>query len=244
MKASPGRSARGALLLAIGACTAMGGAVPTARGDSAAALTHANALTPEQAHAIAVDAYVYGYPLVTMEMTRRVMTNATTDDGKHAPMGQFAKMRSYPTAEFRDVTAPNADTLYTAAWLDLSKGPYVLETPDMQGRYFLLPMLDAWTNVFQSPGSRTTGPGPQKYVITGPGWKGGDLPAGATRVKSPTDLVWIIGRIYSSGSPEDMDAVHALQDKMTLLAPERVRQALHALARRGRSDDRDEDART
>jgi hypothetical protein len=202
----------GALALA---SAAFGLALPRAQGAGKHKGT--GTLTEERAHAIAVDAYVYGYPLVTMEMTRRVMTNATADNGTHAPMGQWAKMRSYPTPEFKEVTAPNADTLYTVAWLDLSKEPYVLSVPDMKDRYFLLPMLDAWTDVFEDPGSRTTGTGPQKYVITGPGWKGGKLPAGVTQYKSRTNLVSILGRIYSSGTPDDLDAVHAIQDDMPLV---------------------------
>ena len=96
-------------------------------------------------------------------------------------MGQFRSLRTYPDASFREVTAPNADTLYSAAWLDLSREPYVLSIPDSKGRYYLMPMLDAWTNVFQAPGKRTTGTGPQKYAITGPGWKGA-LPAGVDAV--------------------------------------------------------------
>ena len=164
----------------------------------------------------AIDAYIFGYPLVTMELTRRVMTNVAAPEGTRAPMGQFVRMRSYPTAEFRDVTAPNADTLYTTTWLDLSKEPWVLSLPDMHGRYFLFPMLDAWTNVFQVPGKRTTGTGAQTYAITGPGWKG-TLPAGVTQYKSPTDIVWILGRIYCDGSPEDYDAVHTLQDQVSVV---------------------------
>ena len=164
----------------------------------------------------AIDAYIFGYPLVTMELTRRVMTNVAAPEGTRAPMGQFLRMRSYPTAEFRDVTAPNADTLYTTTWLDLSKEPWVLSLPDMHGRYFLFPMLDAWTNVFQVPGKRTTGTGAQTYAITGPGWKG-TLPAGVTQYKSPTDIVWILGRIYCDGSPEDYDAVHTLQDQVSVV---------------------------
>ena len=77
-----------------------------------------------------MEAYIYGYPLVTMEMTRRVMTNVAKPEGKHAPMGQFAKLREYPTPAFQDVTAPNADTLYSTAWLDLGKEPWVLSLPD------------------------------------------------------------------------------------------------------------------
>jgi len=137
---------------------------------------------------LASDAYIYGYPLVTMEMTRRVITNVAAPEDTRAPMGQLIKMRQYPDASFRDVTAPNADTLYTTAFIDVGKEPWVLSIPDMKGRYFLVPMLDGWTNVFQVPGSRTTGTGAQTYAITGPGWSGA-LPAGAKEYKSPTNIV-------------------------------------------------------
>lgn len=164
---------------------------------------------------IASDAYIYGYPLVTMEMTRRVITNAAEVEGTHGPMGQFIKLRKYPDASFRDVTAPNADTLYTTAWVDVGDEPWVLGMPDMKDRYFLFPMLDGWTNVFQVPGKRTTGTKAQTYAITGPGWKG-TLPAGVKELKSPTAIVWILGRIYCTGTPEDYAVVHAAQDQFTL----------------------------
>jgi hypothetical protein len=165
---------------------------------------------------LATDAYVYGYPLVTMEYTRRVMTNVAAPEGTRAPMGHFVRARQYPDASFRDVTAPNADTLYTTAWLDLSRGPWVLSIPDMKDRYFLVPMLDGWTNVFQVPGKRTTGTKAESYAITGPGWKGA-LPAGVKELKAPTSIVWILGRIYCTGTPEDYKAVHAAQDAFTLV---------------------------
>jgi hypothetical protein len=165
---------------------------------------------------LATDAYVYGYPLVTMEMTRRIMTNMATVEGTRGPMGQFIKLRQYPDASFRDVTAPNADTLYTTAWLDVGNEPWVLSIPDMKDRYFLVPMLDGWTNVFQVPGKRTTGTKAQTYAITGPGWKG-SLPPGVKEFKSPTSIVWILGRIYCTGTPEDYAAVHAAQDAFKLV---------------------------
>ena len=141
-----------------------------------------------EALALGTDAYVYAYPLVTMEYTRRIMTNVAAPEGTRAPMGQFVRARSYPDASFTDVTAPN-------------------------DRFFLFPMLDGWTNVFQDPGKRTTGTAAQKYAITGPGWSG-TLPAGVTEYKSPTAMVWILGRIYCNGTPEDYKAVHALQDQL------------------------------
>jgi hypothetical protein len=115
---------------------------------------------------LATDAYIYGYPLVTMEMTRRVITNVAAPEGTKAPMGQIIKLRQYPDASFKDVTAPNADTLYTTAFFDLGKEPWVLSILDMADRYYLMPMLDGWTTVFQAPGKRTTGTGPHIFAIT------------------------------------------------------------------------------
>jgi hypothetical protein len=176
----------------------------------------AAAVTPEEAATIGVDAYVYAYPLVTMEMTRRVMTNVEKPEGTRAPMGQLIRLRTYPDASFRDVTAPNADTLYTTAWFDVSKEPWVLSVPAMGDRYFLLPMLDGWTEVFQVPGTRTTGGKAKTWAITGPNWKG-KLPPGVREYKSPTAIVWLLGRIYCSGTPADYKAVHALQDQVKLV---------------------------
>jgi hypothetical protein len=165
--------------------------------------------------AVAIEAYTYGYPLVTMEITRRVMTNVASPQATRAPMGNLLRARQYPDSSFRDVTAPNADTLYTTSWIDVGKEPWVLSIPDMKGRYFLFPMLDGWTNVFQVPGTRTTGTGAQTYAITGPGWTG-SLPAGVKELKAPTAMVWILGRIYCTGTKEDYAAVHALQDACKL----------------------------
>ncbi len=170
----------------------------------------------EEAVSAATDAYIYGYPLVTMDMTRKRFTNVVSVDAAHAPMGQLLKLRSYPAVDNHAVTAPNADTLYTTAWLDVSKEPWIFGIPDMGDRYYLMPMLDGWTDVFQVPGKRTTGGKAQKYAITGPGWSG-TLPAGVTEYKSPTAMVWILGRIYCIGTPQDYAAVHALQDKFTLV---------------------------
>lgn len=177
--------------------------------------SYAQALTEKEAAEIGIEAYVYGYPLVTMEFTRRVMTNVVEPKGSHAPMGQFLRMRSYPDASFKDITAPNADTLYSTAWLDVAKEPYVLSLPDTNDRYFLMPMLSGWTDVFEVPGKRTTGTKAQAYAITGPGWTG-TLPAGVKELKSPTSLVWILGRTYCTGTPEDYKACHALMDKYEL----------------------------
>jgi hypothetical protein len=174
-----------------------------------------SAMTDAQADQLVTEAYVYAYPLVTMEMTRRQFTNVAKPEATRAPMGQFANLRKYPDASFKGVTAPNADTLYSTAWLDLAKEPMVLELPAEGKRFYMMPMLDGWTNVIADPGTRTSGTQPQKYLLTGPSFHG-EVPAGLTEIKSPTAMLWILGRTYSSGTPADYKQVHALQDKYKL----------------------------
>ncbi|WP_295583081.1 DUF1254 domain-containing protein [uncultured Lamprocystis sp.] len=137
-------------------------------------------------------------------------------DAEHAPMGQMIRMRSYPAVDNHCCAAPNADTLYTEAWLDVSAEPAILSIPDMGDRYYIAPLLDGWSEVIAVAGTYTTGGEAQTYAITGPGWSG-PLPKGATQVKSPTGLVWLLGRIYSTGTPEDYQAVHALQDQFAVV---------------------------
>ena len=184
-------------------------------GVSAFVTTQAQPNTADTKSA-AVDAYVYGYPLVTMELTRRNFTNVVKPDGKNAPMGVFVNVPKYPPASDKRVTAPNADTLYSTAWIDVGKEPYILHVPAEDGRYYLMPMLSGWTNVFADPGKRTTGTDAADFAITGPGWSG-TLPSGIkAEFKAPTSIVWVLGRTYSTGSPEDYAAVNAIQAQYRL----------------------------
>ena len=158
---------------------------------------------------VAEQAVIYGIPLVMMDLTMRRATNVRHPVGLAAPVNQFANAPVVPTAAFKNVVRANVDTLYSSAFLDLSSEPLVLSVPDTHGRYYLLPMLDAWTNVFATPGARTTGTKAGTFVITGPNWKG-TLPAGMRELKSPTNMVWILGRTQTNG-PDDYPAVHAIQ---------------------------------
>ena len=172
--------------------------------------------TPNAARAIAEEAYIYGYPLVLMDVTRAKLTNVPHPIGVGlAPVNQFANVKTFPDATFTDVVSPNADTLYSLAWLDLKKEPLVLSVPDTHGRYYLMPMLDGWTNVFASPGKRTTGTAKGDFAITGPRWTG-SLPPGMQEIKSPTEMVWIIGRTQTNGKT-DFPAVNALQAQYKLI---------------------------
>jgi len=159
---------------------------------------------------VAAEAWLFGYPLVLMDVTRRVTS------GHGPPVNTFDHMRSFPDYTFTDVASPNADTLYSLAWLDLRAEPIVLSIPDLGGRFHTFPMASGWTDVFFSPGSRTTGEGGADYAIVGPGWTG-TLPAGVTRVDAPTNMVYVAGRTGTAGT-RDFLAVHELQD-MYLLTP-------------------------
>jgi hypothetical protein len=178
------------------------------------------ALSEQEAQAIAVDAYVYFYSLLSMDITRKQFTNVEAGkDSFKGPMNTFVNVPEYPPADFKGVVRPNFDTLYSSAWLDMSKEPVVISVPDTNGRYYLLPMLDMWTDVFASPGWRTTGTKAGTFLLTAPGWRPDlrekfadefKLPKDTQRIEVPTPYVWLIGRTKTDG-PQDYDAVHKIQ---------------------------------
>lgn len=157
-------------------------------------------LNPDDAYALATQAYLYAYPLVLMEQTRAA---------QNRPLNQFQHAPAFPTPQNRTVVRPNVDTLYSSAWLDLAKEPVVMTVPDTGTRYYLIQMMDAWTETFAVPGTRTTGNKAGRFAIVGPDWKG-TLPQELTPIKAPTNTVWIIGRIQTNGV-DDYPNVRALQ---------------------------------
>ena len=169
----------------------------------------------EGSYGVGVEAVVYGFPLVIGDMTKRVQTNVEEPNHNgHAPVNQFSNFLKYPTAAYKDVVRMNVDTLYSFAWLDLSKEPIILSVPDTDGRYYLMPVLDAWTNVFASPGKRTTGTKAGHFAIVGPNWKG-TIPDGVKELKAPTNTAMIAGRTQANG-PADYEAVNAIQKQYKL----------------------------
>lgn len=171
----------------------------------------AKAVTEDEATEIGVEAYTYAYPLVLMEVTRRVATNVARPEPSllRAPMGQFGHAPSYPDATFKDVVRPNADTLYSMLWFDVGKEPLVISMPDTAGRYYVLPLMDMWTDVFATLGSRTTGTEAGDFVLVGSRWKGA-LPQGMRVIVSPTEVGWVVGRTQTNAAA-DYTNVHKLQ---------------------------------
>ena len=179
----------------------------------------AQSTSAEEAQVIAQEAYVYLYPLILMDLTRKQFINLDPKVSAFGgPANAFTHIRTFPTADMRTVVRPNFDTLYSSAWLDLNYGPVVVSTADTGGRYFMLPMIDMWTDVFAVPGKRTNGTGAADFALVPPGWTG-TLPQGVERIDAPTPYVWIIGRTQTNGV-RDYEAVHKVQDgyKITLLA--------------------------
>jgi len=173
------------------------------------------ALDAGECERIAVEAYLYFYPLVLMETTRRVSTNWRVGERPGVgPMGTLVHARSFPPATFRTIVRPNFDTLYSTAWLDLTSEPFVISLPAIRDRFFMLPIYDMWTDVIASPGTRTHGGDPLTVALCAPDWRG-SLPDGVARIDVTTPVVWVLGRTETRGV-DDFDAVHALQDQMRL----------------------------
>jgi hypothetical protein len=173
-------------------------------------------LSDEQIGEIAQQGVVYGLPLILMDLTRQVRTNAVEPGPYLAPVNQFAQNSEYHDASYKLVVRSNVDSLYTMAWLDLREEPVVLSVPDTHGRFYLFQMLDMWTDVFASPGTRTTGSDAASFAIVGPDWNG-TLPATLREIRAPTNDVWLIAPTQTNG-PADYAAVHAIQ-KQYRLAP-------------------------
>jgi len=180
-------------------------------GSTIANGTKDNVSIDQEAYDIGLDAYIYFYPLVTMDVTRRQQTNV--EAGKiegRGPMNTFTHFRNFPSANYKDAVRPNFDTLYSGAWLNLTDGPMIVSVPDTEGRYYLLQIFDMWTDSFAAPGMRTTGTMAGNFALVPQCWNG-TLPEGVTRIDAPTSSVLVLGRTYTSGG-SDLDAAHKVQD--------------------------------
>jgi hypothetical protein len=167
---------------------------------------------PPDPAALADRAVLYALPLVIMDLTREqyfadpIAVDATPGSFLHVPI------LANPT--FRAVVRPNVDTLYSTAWLDLSREPVLMTLPPSDGRYYLIQCMDAWTNAFFAPGIRTLGNREGKFAIVGPSWSG-EAPAGFEVVRAPTPMVWVLNRVYVRDAA-DLGAGRAFQRRIDL----------------------------
>ena len=178
-------------------------------------LARAGGVSADEARQIATDAYIYGYSLVTTDVTRLQMSNVAKAGLMSAPLGSFFHVRGYPPATYRGVSGTNADTLYSMAWLDL-KEPMVFSHPEIKDRFYNFELVDLWMVVKHSVGTNTTGTAATTYLFTGPGWKG-EVPKGMTHIAFPTRYLGVLGRTYALDTPEDLAIVHKLQNQYTVV---------------------------
>ncbi|BDX31743.1 hypothetical protein TUM20985_22900 [Mycobacterium antarcticum] len=198
-----------ALVIVLAACARSD--KPEAVG-SAPSPPPAPVVTPEQARAIAKEAYVWGFPMVD---DYRVMYSYFVDQDDAEYKGAWNQVHSaarvYTPAD-TTIQTPNSDTPYSALGADLRTEPLVLTVPPIdQDRYFSLQFVDLYTSNFAYVGSRTTGNSGGKYLLAGPKWKG-DKPAGINEViRYDTDLALVLYRTQLF-EPADIDNVKRIQD--------------------------------
>ena len=180
---------------------------------SATAVAPAPALTAAEVRAIAEDAYVYAYPLVLMELTRRHAANVASAVDGRAPMNQFGHRTALPDARTPGAPWPNTGMLYSSMWYDVSQEPLIVRVPPGGDHYYFLQMTDMWSDVYASRGTRTTGNQASVFAIVGPYWQG-TMPAGVDVVRSPTGMGWLLSHIETRG-PGDAVNVNRWQAALT-----------------------------
>ncbi len=156
------------------------------------------------------DAYLFGFPIVECERVRALASRGDPRDPTGGALGQFIHRRRLITPAFDRVAAPNNDTLYSSAWLDLDRGPIRLHLPPTGDRYYSFMLMDLWTDVFAVIERRRNGNEGGEYLIVGPGTLPDPQP-GVELIVSPANRIFVLGRFLIDGEA-DLAAVHALQD--------------------------------
>ncbi|MCW2084762.1 UNVERIFIED_ORG: hypothetical protein M2193_006937 [Bradyrhizobium japonicum] len=169
----------------------------------------------EIAYLLGMECYVYGFPLVMMDVTNGVIT-ATSKSGEYkAPINQFGRMKGYVSPDFKDVVRISVNSVWSFAVLDLDKEPLVASHPDTKGRYIVLQLMNMWTDDFGSIGSRTTGTGAGNFLVAGPKWNG-TAPSDIKDIyRCPTRFAWLLVQMSAAG-PQDFPEIHALQDQLLI----------------------------
>lgn len=169
------------------------------------------------AYSAGLQGFIYGYPIVDMLKQMHNETHrVSADQPVVAPVNSIVPYPHILTPETQgQLRAPNADTLYLNAWVDMSKGPVLVEVPDMGSRYYTLAFMDLYAKPHHL-GTRTNGGKAMKYALVGPA--GGAVPAGYERFDLPTDKAWMLGRVLADG-PADEKRVIAIAKTFRMQGP-------------------------
>lgn len=166
-----------------------------------------------QAYLLGLSGYVYGLPLVMMDVTREVMTAASSSGEYSAPINQFHRIRDFVDPDFKNVVRISRNSLWSTAFVDLQDEPVVFSHPETRGRYVVAQIMNMWTDNFASMGTRSTGTAAGNVVIAGPGWNG-HVPSDVDQTyHCSTRYAWILVQIAAAG-PQDFDEIHAMQDEL------------------------------
>jgi hypothetical protein len=184
------------------------GTVGGTSGAGATVVVPSGPLTRDQQVDLAAQAYVFGLPLV---VTRRTMA---TFSGS-GPLNTLLRARALATPQSKAVVAPNRDTLYLFAPIDVAAQPLILTVPEVKDRYFAIQFIDAYTDVHDYIGTRVDGGAAGTYAVTGPGFTG-TLPPGVKQIRMRTPQGVLLGRVRVRDDA-DLEAAHAVQDQVTLV---------------------------
>ncbi|KAB2808528.1 DUF1254 domain-containing protein [Pimelobacter simplex] len=198
------------------ACAVLVATAAVAAGTGTASPARADQSAYDEGYRLGLEAYEYGLPLVTTDATMASQSSVDVSNGRgFGPVNRFNPIRRFITPDDRSVVAPNLDTLYSIAWLDLRREPLVIHVPKVRDRYFVIPLMTPYTENFANLGSVEKTP-PGDYAVVGPDDADVRLPRHVRRIVSPYDRVWIIQRIYAdNASLKDQNRVNRIQDAIT-----------------------------
>jgi hypothetical protein len=169
-------------------------------------------LSQEQTQRVAEDIYIYGYPLLLLDVIKRIHTARAHPGLQGAPLNQFAHRPLLPERD-KNVVHPLPDCLRSSAWLDVSKEPVILSIPPSP-KYYLLTLFTNWFEIFQTCSPRNSGVHGGHLGFVSPRWHG-KLPAAVKRIVAPSDTIWVDGCIEADG-PDGGELVRALQEQFRL----------------------------
>jgi len=139
-------------------------------------------LSSEEVKAIAIEAYIYAFPMLDNYKMLFVQAVWEKSPAYEAPLNQLKNKAVLLGPEYTTIVRPNNDTFYSIVWMDLRSEPMVISVPAISDkRYYSFQLIDLYTHNFDYIGTRKTGFGAGSYVIAGPDWNG-EKPEGIDKI--------------------------------------------------------------